>query len=334
MLNLSALRLYVRDLTGVYATDLVPDSLLDRWLNEALFELYRTHKWSWAAVTLATGTDTPTFDAQFHAILAYRTAIKVLATQADETKRAEAYANEYSALLAAMVRFYFPKVATGAVGNRGQIRQQVRDLASAHDDDISDAMLNQWLDEAYNFVANQREWDWLESTQEFTVTGVGPYALTNGTRKVLSAQLVDERGVVEEVFERADTVNVNSNRRIAYYDTTSAGSLTLAPVERFDNSEAYTLRVRYTRSLVNFANDGASPAFAAQFYPMLAYLVAAKTLQFLGGDEGRVNLCQSSASELFDSMVMFYELSHDDTAFQIGIEGRELQQYPYWFRRV
>lgn len=333
-MNLAALRVYVRDLTGVYATDLVSDALLDRWINEALFELYRTHKWSWAAVTLTTGTDTPTFDSQFHAILAYRTAVKVLSTQADETKRSEAYAAEYSALLAAMVRFYFPKVATGAVGNRGQIRQQVRDLAGAHDDEISDAMINQWLDEAYNFVAHQREWDWLESTQQFTVTGVGPYALTNGTRKVLSAQLVDERGVVEEVFERADTVNVNSNRRSAYYDVTSGGSLTLSPAERFDGGEAYTLRVRYTRALVNFANDAATPAFAAQFYPLLAYLVAGKTIQFLGGDENRANLCQASANELFDSMVMFYELSHDDTAFQIGIEGRELQQYPYWFRRV
>lgn len=330
MLNLSALRVYTRDLTGVYAADLVPDSLLDRWINEALFELYRTHKWPWEVATLVTGTDTPTFDDQFHAILAYRTAVKVLATQADETKRAEAYANEYSALLAAMVRFYFPKVAAGAVGNRGQIRQQVRDLAGAHNDEISDAMLDQWLDEAYNFVAHQREWDWLESTQQFTVAGVGPYDLTNGTRKVLSAQLVYESGVVEELSERADTVNANSNRRAAHYDVTSTGSLTLAPVERFDNSEVCTLRVRYTRSLVNFANDGDAPAFVAQFCPMLAYLVAAKTLQFFGGDEGRVNLFQSSAGELFDSMVMFYELSHDDTAFQLGVEGR---QYPDRFRR-
>ena len=333
-MNLAALRLYIRDLTGVYATDLVSDTLLDRWINEALFELYRTQKWSWAAVTLVTGTDSPTFDAQFHAILAYRTSIKVLATQADDTKRSDAYAGEYSSLLQAMIRFYFPKVATGAVGNRGQLRQQVRDLSSAHDDDMSDAMLNQWLDESYNFIAHQREWDWLESTQEFTVTGVGPYTLTSGTRKVLSAQLLDDRGVVEEVFERADTVNVNSNRRIAYYDVTSAGVLTLSPEERFDGGEAYTLRVRYTRSLVNFANDAAVPSFAPQFYPLLAYLVAGKTIQFLGGEESRANLCQASANELFDSMVMFYELSHDDTAFQLGAEGRELQQYPYWFRRT
>lgn len=321
-MNLSELRAYVRDLTGVYAVDLVPDSLLDRWINEALFELYRTNKWSWSAVTLATGTDTPTFDTQFTAILAYRTAVKVLATQSDDTKRAEAYAAEYSGLLSSMIQFYFPKAATGAVGNRGQLRQQVRDLTGAHTDDVSDAMINQWLDEAYNSVARQKNWDWLESTQEFAVSGVGPYALTNGSRRVLSAQLVEESGVVEEVFERADTVNVNSNRRTAYYDVTTGGSLTLAPTERFDNNENYTLRVRYTRSLTNFANDASTPLFAAQFYPMLAYLVAFKTLQFVGGDENRAAMCQSSGTELFDGMVTFYELSHDDTAFQIGVEGR------------
>ena len=333
-MNLSALRTYVRDLTGVYATDLVSDTLLDRWINEALFELYRTNKWSWSAITLVNSTDTPTFDAQFHSILAYRTAVKVLATQSDDTKRGEAYAAEYAGLVASMVQFYFPKVATAAVGNRGQLRQQVRDLSGAHTDDISDAMLNLWLDEAYNSVARQRNWDWLESTQEFEVTGVGPYSLTNGSRRVLSVQLVDSRGVVEEVFERPDTVNVNSNRRIAYYDVTTAGSLTLSPEQRFDNTEELTLRVRYTRALTNFANDSSVPAFAAQFYPMLAYIVAVKALQFIGGDENKAAMCQASAAEMFDGMVFFYELSHDDTAFQLGAEGRELQQYPYWFRRV
>jgi hypothetical protein len=45
-------------------------------------------------------------------------------------------------------------------------------------------------------------------------------------------------------------------------------------------------------------------------------------------------LCNDSIASLFDGMITFYELSNDDTSFQMGIEGRELQQYPYWFRRV
>jgi hypothetical protein len=334
-LNLAALRDYVRDLTGVYATDLVPDTLLTRWLNEAYLELARTQKWSWLPVTeLATNTDVPAFESQFHAILAYRTAIKVLGTQADDTTRGELYGNEYTALYEAMVLHYFPKNATGSVGNRGQLRQQVRDLSGVHNDAVSDSLINQWLDEAYNEIARARDWDWLELTQEFNVTGVGPYNLTNGTRRVIAAHLMDERGIVEEVFERPDTVNLNSNRRLAYYDVTPAGVFTLAPEERFDGTEILTLRVRYTRSLVNFASDSSTPSFAAQFNPILAYMVAVKVLGYTGSEEeARIGLFSGSAATLFEDMVAFYELSHDSTAFQMGAEGRELQQYPYWFRR-
>jgi hypothetical protein len=334
-LNLSALRQYVRDLTGVYATDLVSDSLLDRWVNESLYEIYRLQKWPWAVATLVTGTDTPTFDSQFHAVLAYGTAIRVLNTQSDDTKRGEAYAAEATNLMNAMMVFYFPQVAAGAVGNRGQIRQQARDLSDVNAHVVSDAMINQWIAEAYNDIARQRSWDWLEATQQFTdASTVGPYTLTNGTRRVMSVQLVDSRGVVEEVFERADTINVNSNRRIAYYDVTSTGVLTLAPAERFDGTETYTLRVRYTQAVVNLADDAATPAFHSQFYPLLAYMAAARIIQYVGGDEAKLALCNDSIVSLFDGMITFYELSNDDTSFQMGVEGRELQQYPYWFRRV
>lgn len=337
MLNLSALRVYTRDLTGVYATDLVSDALLTRWVNESLYELYRMEKWPWAVAELVTGTDTPTFEAQFHAILAYRTAIRVLASQADDTKRGEAYAAEYAGLLSAMKQEYFPKLAAATVGNRGQLRDYVRDITNVQSDTISDALINQWLQEAYQTVARQRTWDWLESTVTFTdISGVGPHSLGTANPRVISVQLIDERGTVEEVFERADTVNVSSNRRAAYYDVNdTAGSITLSPVERFDNNEEYDLRVRFSAQTVTFADDNAAPAVHAQFNPMFAYATAARLMRIVDVDNPeRANVFEQMANELFDDMVSFYELSHDDTAFQMGIEGREIQQYPYWFRRV
>lgn len=336
-MNLAALRVYVRDLTGVYATDLVPDTLLDRWMNESLYELYRTEKWPWAVAELVTGTDTPTFEEQFHAILAYRTAIRVLASQADDTKRGEAYAAEYAGLLAAMKQEYFPKLAAATVGNRGQLRDYVRDITGVQSDTISDALINQWIQEAYQTVARQRTWDWLESTVTFNdISTVGPHSLGTANPRVISVQLVDPRGVVEEVFERADTVNVNSNRRAAYYDVNdSAGSITLSPEERFDGGDEYDLRVRFSAQTVTFANDNATPAFHAQFNPMLAYMAAARVLRIIDVETPeRADVFDQLAAEMYTDMVSFYELSHDDTAFQIGIEGRELQQYPYWFRRV
>lgn len=333
MLNLSALKLYVRDLTGVYATDLVPDALLTRWINESLFELYRMEKWPWAVAELVTGTDTPTFEGEFHAILAYRAAIRVLASQSDDTKRGEAYAAEYTGLLSALKQEYFPKLAAATVGNRGQLRDYVRDITNVQSDIISDALINQWLQESYQTVARQRTWDWLESIVTFSdISTVGPHSLGAANPRVLSVQLIGENGMVEEVFERADIVNVNSNRRAAYYDVNdTAGSITLSPVERFDNNEEYDLRVRFSAQTVIFANDNAVPAIAAQFNSMLAYATAARLLRIVDVENPeRANVFEQMANEMFNDMVSFYELSHDDTAFQMGIEGR---QYSDRFRR-
>jgi hypothetical protein len=54
-MTLVELRAYVRDLTGVYSTDLLSDALLDRWLKEAYSELNRADDWPWLT-EIATGT--------------------------------------------------------------------------------------------------------------------------------------------------------------------------------------------------------------------------------------------------------------------------------------
>lgn len=197
-MNLGELRTYVRDLTGVYSTDLVSDSLLNRWINEAYFELARDRDWPWLTGTLmlpaipqsspilyvfetpatirgvwfkknanqivpipqrphlrdieanspmyyamesttfmnvtpwqmisigptikesgwilidaavlpaelTSDTQSPMFASQFHSILAYRAAIKLLTSQADDTPRAQAYAVELQALFEGMERLY------------------------------------------------------------------------------------------------------------------------------------------------------------------------------------------------------------------------------------
>jgi hypothetical protein len=54
-MTLAELRTYVRDLTGVYSTDLLPDTLLDRWLAESYSEFNRSEDWPWLA-QISTGT--------------------------------------------------------------------------------------------------------------------------------------------------------------------------------------------------------------------------------------------------------------------------------------
>jgi hypothetical protein len=49
-MTLADLRTYTRDLTGVYSTDILPDALLNRWLQEAWSEVNRAEDWPWLMV--------------------------------------------------------------------------------------------------------------------------------------------------------------------------------------------------------------------------------------------------------------------------------------------
>jgi hypothetical protein len=182
-MTLAELRTYVRDLTGVYSTDLLPDALLDRWLNESYSEINRANDWPWltdiasgtlsstgttitltnssgrikevaltypnsvliqlpsrrALVQTVMGDDQYFYDcdssgniviskafgesmtykvnflknapvlqssgtaseipSSFEGILAYRTAVKVLKSQADDSNRADYYLQEYATIL-------------------------------------------------------------------------------------------------------------------------------------------------------------------------------------------------------------------------------------------
>jgi len=186
-MTLAELKTYVRDLTGVYSTDLLPDTLLERWLAESYSEFNQSEDWPWlvnivsgtltagqTTITLATsagrvkeltvtypnsvleqvvprkgliqtvdGDDgyfydlnssgniviskafddnvtykvnyiktSPTLQgsgkaseipAEYEGILSYRTAAKVLRSQADDTERATFYLQEYSSMMEDLV---------------------------------------------------------------------------------------------------------------------------------------------------------------------------------------------------------------------------------------
>ena len=46
-MTLAELRTYVRDLTGVYSTDILSDALVDRWLQESYTEFNLAQDWPW-----------------------------------------------------------------------------------------------------------------------------------------------------------------------------------------------------------------------------------------------------------------------------------------------
>lgn len=157
--TLNGLRTYVRDLTGIYSTDIITDDLVDRWINEAYFELGRLQKWSWAGlVTTLTGLTSPVFPAEFHPVLAYRVAVKLLDFEADDTKRGEFYQREYDALVVAMYKYDLQATAYAVTNTMAGLISNVRTWLGEYSDVISDDVIEERIMDAYDELYEGANW--------------------------------------------------------------------------------------------------------------------------------------------------------------------------------
>lgn len=87
---------------------------------------------TWEGQTLA-GTDQPVFSTEYHPLLAYRAAIKVLSREGEESSRVNAYAQEYDVLLSRMVARYTRShdQAAFVIGGDGDARRRPRPYGGA-----------------------------------------------------------------------------------------------------------------------------------------------------------------------------------------------------------
>jgi hypothetical protein len=332
-MNVTAINLYVRDLTGVYSTDVISDTLLNRWINESYRELARLQTWPWLPVTdLSAGTDVPAFDAEYHHVLSYRAAVRVLRFQADDTQRGEAYIQEYQAIVQDMLKAYLPALASALSGTRAQLRRLCRDLTGVYDNSLSDAMINMMLNDSYNELAVAKDWDWLEANIEVPVPAFvsdkHTINLTNGTRRVLEAYLVspdDSFRAMIQVPHLADVAQWDNNVK---YDVTVNGVLTFKP----EQEPTDVVRVRYLTANVELATETDVPAFLPQFHKILAYRTAVKILSLMGGEDARTSLYGAEYQAMFESMVSLYELDHDTNVIQMGRDGLNFRSYIAWFK--
>ena len=156
--NLSGLRTYVRDLTGIYSTDLVTDDLLGRWINEAYFELARSQKWSWAPVVALGNLDTPAFPADFHQILAYRVAVKLLEFEGDDSKRGEFYRAEFDSLATALYKQDLQETAYDITNTMAGLIDNVRTWLGEYSGVISDDLIEERIMDAYDELYESAVW--------------------------------------------------------------------------------------------------------------------------------------------------------------------------------
>ena len=337
-MNLTELSAYTRDLTGVQSTDVVTATLLTRFINEGYKELARRQGWPWltggTVTDLSAGGDSPAFDAEFHAVLAYRAAVKVLAFVADDTPRAQAYLEEWKSLVEDMDSYYLSGQASGVSSTLTQLTRLVRDVTGLYDNDmISDAMIKVYINNAYNELARMRDWDWLENSIDVAMpawtSDVHTINLSSGTRKVLEAYVVDESGYVEPMVGVPSLLDIESIEDLIKYDVTADGVFRFKPQQDAD----YRVRVRYLQSWTTLG-DSDAPLFAAQFRMILVYRAAVSVLGQVSPDDPRVPVFDTEYVSLLDGMVKHYELDHDSRSLQFNSEGINTRKYFPWFKPV
>jgi hypothetical protein len=333
-MNLAQIQARVRQLTDVYSADLISDDLLKAWVNEAYNEITTAQIWPWveSVVELDGPSDEPVFDDIFHVALAYRVAVRVLAQQGDQTDRAEAYGQEYALLFERMVQLYLPAIATGETGTLEELRWMTRDLTGKYSFEVSDGMINNFINQAYNEVARARPWPWLEQTIEVPVAiGQTSVELPDGARRVMNVFVVEQGNLrpVKPVISSPHLMDIEPYALDFRYDVAYDGTLTIAP----EPTAPITLRIRYLVRTVRLTN-GQSPAFDEQFNPLLAFMAALKVIGVFGPGRSNPEALAAQVQELLAGMVSEYLIDHSEDPVQMGGVGGFMDRYPTHLRLI
>jgi hypothetical protein len=343
--TLATLRDYVRDLTGVYSTDIVSNTLLNRWINEAYTEVALSRNWTWRATwnantTLDSDGESPVFSEFYHPLLAYRAAMKVLGFEADDSPRSTMYQNEYQALYTQMVTEDVAYVSANYSGvtNRGEMRSMVRTLLGEIGRELDDQLINMWLREDYNMLSAERNWEWLREETSVTLTA-GSYSFTlptshsrvsevfivtpqTGSSSVTDSVLDYE--VVDHVPHVLDMEYANPKHR---YAVSYNGVVTISP----ESQEDITVRVRYYKKPTELTTDASTTDIDLKFRSIIPYMTATKAALHIGNKE-RASYLSGLVNMVRDTMYNEYQVSHNMEPIQIGGRGLETRKYLPWFR--
>lgn len=225
---------------------------------------------------------------------------------------------------------------------------RVRQLTGVYSSDVvPQDLIYSWLNEAYAEVSRERDWDWLEFTEVQVLpawqvapqysTGAHIVELDNGTRRILSAYLVDASGSVEEMVQVPTLNDVEPSDAGVKYDVNYTGVVRIAP----EQDTTKSVKIRYTRSnlvMLPYVSGEfdeipvGSPLFADEFHSILAYRAAINVLAFIADDTKRADFYAAEFDRFLEGMVNMYELNHDYRSFQLGQDGVETRKYFPWFR--
>ena len=158
-------------------------------------------------------------------------------------------------------------VQEGAVVNRGELRQLVRDISRTETQDVTDSVLNVYMDEGYAEVVSHRVWPWGYALTPETVALVpdqNEYTLDDKVKRVLTVIEKEQRYPLTQVSQNdwARTQNsIQSTSRPIWY-TFAIKTLFLWPVPATTDS----LDVYFYEHPVWASDDTEVPPFDEAFH--------------------------------------------------------------------
>ena len=328
--SFTELKQLVRELIDIF-DQTITDAYIIAKLNDELNQLYDGYTWPFAK------TDFFTAAANYTRILAFGTASRLAITYAKDNTMVTAYKAEFDAILDQMKKIFLYPIINEMPGTLADLRKQVRGLIQDYSKDIPDTLVNAYLNEEYMFLCSERDWTWLEKEEAFTITtGQNSFQLTpNGSRRVMVMYAATNTNSLylpgdtsSPLYQRPDILGgeVNSSKYI--YDIDATGLVRLSPPAL----TPYFLKVKYVQMPDTLASDSDSPLFDTRFRSILAYRAALRLLLFTKSDKNLIGIYQSQADNIFQSMMVHYQLDRSTDVFSINQNGLDTMKYIPYFR--
>lgn len=156
-----------------------------------------------------------------------------------------------------------------------EIRKRIRDQALVEEQELSDTLLDIWVNAAKTRVETAQDWPFLRTETDLTFTSgtsekavPDDFAHEDEVRKISTSNPDHAIPLIPLSYEERPT-NISTTGNVEFYwvDYDSDGVRKLF-IWREPNEE-HTIRLRYYKNADSLSNDGDTPEWDAQFHDIL-----------------------------------------------------------------
>lgn len=207
--------------------------------------------------------------------------------------------------------------------NLEQMRGRVRKVSGFTMPELyEDGDLDTLINEVYLDVCGVEDWPFLYvDSAEQVDEGEAELELPWPVRTLSSVSSSKGR-LIETTVDELDELDPDRTGQPELYSRLDDRRLLMWPLP----DDGYTLRLRGWREPAQLAADNDSPAFEAEFHPVLVYETAARLLVEFG-DFDRVEGFRGQASDVLSRMRVRYMASKDHGLIQMGGRHRDRRRW-------